>query len=204
MTPEDPVPQRIGFEERDAAIEALQEHHSRGRLDAAEFEERMTKALEARTAPQLAVLFRDLPGPHPTFIPSAPPVPQPSPLELQAAAPSQPVETPWFAQWWMILVAVGITAGTSGNLGFLIPMTAIWLWVIYPSIEASKQRRAIPTHTDHAAAAAALPEWQRARIIGELRAGRTIEAIKMYREFTGAGLLEAKQTVELMQRQIGG
>lgn len=204
MTPEDPVPQRIGFEERDAAIEALQEHHSLGRLDATEFEERMTRALEARTAPQLAVLFRDLPGPHPPFVASRTPVPQPSPLEPQVPLQSQPVETPWYAQWWMILVAVGITAGTGGNLGFIIPMMAIWLWVIYPSLEANRRGPAIATHVDHAAAAAALPEWQRARIVGELRAGRKIPAIKMYREYTGAGLKDAKETVELMQRQIGG
>ena len=39
-----------------------------------------------------------------------------------------------------------------------------------------------------------------ARIEQELRAGRKIEAIKLYREFTGQGLKEAKEAVEAIER----
>lgn len=54
--------ERIGDAERDAAVESLQEHMSLGRLTSEEFDERMSKALQARTRGDLAGLFADLPG----------------------------------------------------------------------------------------------------------------------------------------------
>lgn len=210
MTPGDPVPQRIGFAERDSAVEALQEHHSLGRLDTAEFEDRMTKALEATTAADLRVLFRDLPAPHPPVLGQpqggGSAVPATSGLYGASATPAVVDDahhdfTPWYAQWWMILVAVGITAFSQGRVGFIIPMMAIWLWVIYPSISSNKKPR--PPALDRSAEASALAPWQRTRVEAELMAGRKIPAIKLYREYTGAGLKDAKEIVESMQRQIG-
>ncbi|MGA4507005.1 DUF1707 SHOCT-like domain-containing protein [Propionibacteriaceae bacterium G1746] len=61
MTEPPRPPQRIGFAERDAAVEALQRHHAEGRLTAEEFEERMEAALQAKTRDDLAPLFADLP-----------------------------------------------------------------------------------------------------------------------------------------------
>ncbi|WP_420176825.1 DUF1707 SHOCT-like domain-containing protein [Luteococcus sp. OSA5] len=52
---------RIGDAERDDALDQLREHHAAGRIDAAEFDERMSDALQARTLGDLAVLFVDLP-----------------------------------------------------------------------------------------------------------------------------------------------
>jgi hypothetical protein len=60
-----PVPQRIGDAERDQAVQFLQEHHSQGRLDPAEFDDRMTAALRAKTQADLDRLFSDLPSPTP-------------------------------------------------------------------------------------------------------------------------------------------
>lgn len=57
------VPQRIGDAERDQAVQELQAHHAAGRLDLAEFDERMQRALQARTLADLAPLFTDLPRP---------------------------------------------------------------------------------------------------------------------------------------------
>ncbi|MEO3799125.1 hypothetical protein [Nonomuraea sp. B1E8] len=37
-----------------------------------------------------------------------------------------------------------------------------------------------------------------------LRKGKTIQAIKIYREATGASLLNAKNAVEQMERQVSG
>ena len=54
--------ERIGDAERDAAVESLQEHMSLGRLTSEEFDERMSKALQARTQGDMAALFADLPG----------------------------------------------------------------------------------------------------------------------------------------------
>ncbi|MDO5533335.1 MAG: DUF1707 domain-containing protein [Propionibacteriaceae bacterium] len=64
MTPE-PVPQRLSDADRDAAATQLREHFEAGRLDASEFDERLTTALSARFASELTPLFADLPGPDP-------------------------------------------------------------------------------------------------------------------------------------------
>jgi hypothetical protein len=60
-----PVPQRIGDAERDQAADFLREHLAQGRLDAAEFDERLTAALNARVQTDLDRLFTDLPAPTP-------------------------------------------------------------------------------------------------------------------------------------------
>jgi hypothetical protein len=60
-----PVEPRIGNADRDQAVAFLQEHMAEGRIDASEFDDRMSRALRARTASQLAVLFDDLPEPRP-------------------------------------------------------------------------------------------------------------------------------------------
>jgi len=55
---------RASSEEREAAIRALGEHLTAGRLDMAEYTERVDAATAARTVGELDVLFVDLPGPH--------------------------------------------------------------------------------------------------------------------------------------------
>ena len=66
MTNERP-PIRIGTAERDAAMKALDEHLEAGRLDVDEYGERSARASVATTVPELAVLFDDLPAPHPAL-----------------------------------------------------------------------------------------------------------------------------------------
>ena len=56
---------RIGDADRDQAVAFLQEHMAQGRIDAGEFDDRMSRALKAKTASELAVLFEDLPEPRP-------------------------------------------------------------------------------------------------------------------------------------------
>jgi len=88
----EPVPQRIGDAERDRAAEYLREHMSVGRLTQEEFDERVTAALQARTAADLDPLFADLPAPKPgqdtaptsgaawpVYQPAQRPTPTPSP-----------------------------------------------------------------------------------------------------------------------------
>jgi hypothetical protein len=65
-TPEKrPVEPRIGDADRDQAVAFLQEHMAQGRIDSSEFDDRMSRALKAKTASELAVLFDDLPEPRP-------------------------------------------------------------------------------------------------------------------------------------------
>jgi hypothetical protein len=59
------VEPRIGDADRDQAVGFLQEHMAQGRIDASEFDDRMSRALKAKTASELAVLFDDLPEPRP-------------------------------------------------------------------------------------------------------------------------------------------
>jgi hypothetical protein len=54
----------------------------------------------------------------------------------------------------------------------------------------------------HTMTGAALPEDWRAQVEAELRLGRKIEAIKLYRKATGLALKESKDAVEDMERAL--
>lgn len=56
-------PLRIGDAERDRAVSVLADHFAAGRLEKAEYEERVAVALGATHQHDLAPLFDDLPGP---------------------------------------------------------------------------------------------------------------------------------------------
>ena len=64
---------RVADSDRDRAIAELSEHYQAGRITTEEFEERTGRALQARTAGDLAELFTDLPRK-----PSAGPTPRPA------------------------------------------------------------------------------------------------------------------------------
>jgi hypothetical protein len=53
---------RVGDREREEAVQRLGEHYEAGRLTAEEHSERISQALQAKTAADLAGLFADLPG----------------------------------------------------------------------------------------------------------------------------------------------
>jgi Domain of unknown function (DUF1707) len=64
---------RIGYTERNAAQQALDEHLTAGRLDPDEYADRFAAAEVARTQAQLDALFTDLPAPHPSGRAALPP-----------------------------------------------------------------------------------------------------------------------------------
>jgi len=78
-----PEQQRIGNQQREEAITALNDHFAMARLDIGEYQERVNRASGAQSYFELAELFRDLPQPHPPFLapPSVPfaAVPPPPP-----------------------------------------------------------------------------------------------------------------------------
>ena len=59
----EPLPS--GDEERKKAVELLSEHLADGRLTQAEFNDRLSIVLTARTTSDIERLFEDLPGPNP-------------------------------------------------------------------------------------------------------------------------------------------
>jgi hypothetical protein len=72
---------RVSDAERNAVAEQLSKHYGDGRLNQAEFEERLHKAMNARTQSDFAGLFDDLPDlPDPdapaNSMPKPPPVPR--------------------------------------------------------------------------------------------------------------------------------
>ena len=75
---------RVSDAERDAVVTELGEHFQQGRLDHAEFDERVTQALAARTEGDLDGQLADLPPARPAA--SAPP-PRTWPRRLPVAVP---------------------------------------------------------------------------------------------------------------------
>lgn len=82
-------PLRIGTNERNSAMKALDAHLEAGRLGVEEYADRSATAANATLALELTELFTDLPAPHPAIGGTAPlpPVPPPTArLPVAAAA----------------------------------------------------------------------------------------------------------------------
>ena len=135
-----PYPQRIGDAERDRATELLRDHLAEGRLDQLEFDERLTRALTARTQADLDPLFTDLPGPRPGGSSVAPAFQAP-PWQQQRSQTMQPAPTPapvpargtypwgissgaawfivilaasmlgWNHWWWLVFIPIFLSGG---------------------------------------------------------------------------------------------
>jgi TM2 domain-containing protein/uncharacterized protein DUF1707 len=84
--PFEPNPARIGNQQREEAIRALNDHFAAGRIEIGEYEQRVAYASAAQTVTELGSLFADLPHPHPPFLTMPPPP--------QAYAPPPPPFTP--------------------------------------------------------------------------------------------------------------
>jgi len=115
-----PAAMRASDADRDAVVSDLSEHFQAGRLTAGEFDERMGRALAARTWGELRDLLADLPAAR--LAPQAPATgsfsAQPGSLSGRFAPPLIPV-----------LIGIGITTAvlvnvTHGSWGFL--------WLVLP------------------------------------------------------------------------
>ena len=62
---------RVSDADRNAVAEQLGAHYADGRLDQAEFDERISRTMAAKTRGDLAGLFDDLPEPGPSAAPGA-------------------------------------------------------------------------------------------------------------------------------------
>lgn len=126
MTTGDETPQlRIGTAERSAAMKALDEHLSAGRLTVEEYADRSATAANATVAPELAALFTDLPDPHPDLPGAASPSTSPLPAVAHPATVAE--RTSGFLEGWgprLVAVtpflAVGLFLLTSQWVFFLL------------------------------------------------------------------------------------
>ncbi len=78
---------RIGNQQREEAIRALNDHFAAGRIEIGEYEQRVAYASAAQTITELGSLFADLPAPHPPFLVMPPP---PPPYGTSYAPPPPP------------------------------------------------------------------------------------------------------------------
>jgi hypothetical protein len=103
---------RVSDAERDAVVTELGEHFQQGRLDQAEFDDRMTRALAARTESDLSRLLADLPSLR--EVASAP--------QSRAWAPRLPFLVP------LLFVTVLIAgSGAHGQHGGWVLWPLLWL-----------------------------------------------------------------------------
>jgi uncharacterized Tic20 family protein len=84
VRPPGPGELRASHADRDPVVERVKEAYAQGRLDKAEFDERLDAAMSARTHAELASVVRDLPPPAPAHGPAA----QAGSSPYGAAAPS--------------------------------------------------------------------------------------------------------------------
>jgi hypothetical protein len=131
-----PVEPRIGDAEREQAIGYLQEHMAQGRLDGAEFDERLSRAFAARTAADLRPLFEDLPEPRPAvgLAPASPPPAPPwataAPARTQALplpVPEPPGSPPTPRG---VVVAMAAVWPAAILLSVLTSFQFWWIWVV--------------------------------------------------------------------------
>lgn len=194
-------PTRIGHAEREEAISLLSEHHSDGRLDPNEFEQRVSAALQARTAEEVRELFEDLPGPvaGEGKVPSRR---QPDLYELRPTGRRGKPARPWYASWWLLPAAAAVAGLSILHWSAIIWIVMAWLvigWPIHnkrnPPLSSLRRRRGVMVH-------AVLTDWEVGQVERELRRHRKAHAITMYRRFTGASFAEASEEVERLRRQV--
>ncbi len=122
---------RIGDADRNAAVDALGEHLTTGRLDLEEYGSRSAVANTARTVGDIRALFADLPAPHPMLPGDRPAAvaPQWRPAavvttgdgDLQASADDRS----------RVQKLVGAAAAASGVIALILFLaTGLWWWFL--------------------------------------------------------------------------
>jgi Domain of unknown function (DUF1707) len=133
---EESSPLRIGHAERASAQQALDEHLAAGRLNVDEYADRSAAAANAVVAADLAVLFTDLPQPHPELPggPATPPTTAPLPVapppgELAPSGGGPLANMGPGVMGIAVVAAIGLFLLTrQGGVFLLIPLAAVLLW----------------------------------------------------------------------------
>jgi Domain of unknown function (DUF1707) len=111
---------RISDADRDRAIAELSEHFQAGRLTADEFDDRTGRALQARTAADLAPLFADLPRKQQALTAATSRPASPAPLP-SVRVPVVPIA---------ILAVIALGGLLSGHPGLLVLVPLLVMFIV--------------------------------------------------------------------------
>ena len=114
---------RVSDAERTEVADRLAAHFGEGRLNRAEFDERVAQAMNAKTRGDLSGLFDDLPEPGPAG--TGTPVRGPRSL----AHPGRPVVNPFFLVLLVVVITAVGTAGEAASREGWLPGVKTWLMV---------------------------------------------------------------------------
>jgi Domain of unknown function (DUF1707) len=117
---------RLSDADRDRAAAELGEHFQAGRLTADELDDRVGRALQARTAADLAPLFADLPAKPPAVTGPSPAGPAPA---RSAGVPVMPIA---------ILVVIALGGLVSGHPGLFVLVPVLVLLIVRRLISAPR------------------------------------------------------------------
>ena len=109
---------RLSDADRDRAVAELSEHFQAGRLAADELDDRVGRALQARTAADLAPLFADLPGKRPAATGSHPGSPAPF---RSARGPAVPIA---------IIVVIALGGFLTGHPALIVLVPVLVLLIV--------------------------------------------------------------------------
>lgn len=127
---------RVGYTERDETTARLAEHFAAGRLNRAEFDERTSQALAARTRGELDDVMSDLPS-VPVVAQEPPPTaPVPSNIDAKQAAISHWRRTTLAT--WAIFAVFFIVLWAVTGVGYFWPVWPIMGWGLGVAISGVK------------------------------------------------------------------
>ena len=148
-SPYEHIPQRVGHDERDAAVQRLRANLDEGRLDQATFDERAAAAFAATTQDDLDPLFEDLPPvatsgtfelyPHQTM--ATPYASDPVGYDRQPVGPVGGRQFPPMSSSLMGIIIVACIVGgiagiaSAGSFPF-------WIFFVIPAVVGYKRRLA--------------------------------------------------------------
>ncbi len=122
---------RVSTAERSAVADSLSQHYADGRLDASEFDERLGRAMAAKTQADLSGLLCDLPGPG----------------ALRPASASRPRRPRLLSSLVLgillaVVVSAAISAITAPHLPWVL-IAAVVIWALWRR-RAGRGDRALP------------------------------------------------------------
>ena len=111
---------RLSDADRDRAVAELSEHFQAGRIAADELDDRFGRALQARTAADLAPLFADLPGKRPAATGPGTHPGSPAPFR-SAPVPAVPIA---------IIVVIALGGFLSGHPALIVLVPVLVLLIV--------------------------------------------------------------------------